>query len=56
MDSRGQISFEYLITLTFAVLLVIAATVLAFNLTVQANVAKTQILEYRDSTIRSLLG
>ncbi len=56
MDSSAQVSLEYLLTVMFAVVLVIAATVLALQLTSVAQVAQTKILGYRDSTITSLVG
>lgn len=56
MDSRAQVSFEYLILIFFAVLLVVIATVLALNLTTIADLAKLKVLEYRDKTISSLMS
>ncbi len=56
MDSKAQISIEYLLVVLFAVILVIAATILALNLTAVAQSAKTQILQYRADTIESLMS
>ena len=55
MEQRAQVSFEYLITVTFALLLVLAASVIALQVVAVSNVAQQQILESRDSTISSLL-
>lgn len=55
MEQRAQVSFEYLITVTFALLLVLAASVIALQVVTVSNVAQQQILESRDSTISSLL-
>ena len=55
MDSKAQVSFEYLLTVGFAIILVIAAMVLTLNLTAIADSAQAKILQYRDSTIGSLM-
>ena len=56
MDSRGQTSFEYLLMVLFAVLLVIAATVIAMSLVSIAQVAQVKTIQYRDGTVGSLLS
>ncbi|MFH0715031.1 MAG: hypothetical protein V1847_04985 [Candidatus Diapherotrites archaeon] len=56
MDSKGQVSFEYLLTLGFAVVLVVAASVLALNAAGVAQVAQTKILAIREQAIASLVG
>lgn len=55
-DQRAQVSFEYLLTVTIGVILVIAATTLALQLVSIADVTTTKILEKRAETILSLLG
>ena len=56
MESRGQVSLEYLLTILFAIILAIAAAVLALNLSSISQVAKTKILTYREEIISSLMG
>jgi uncharacterized protein (UPF0333 family) len=56
MEIRAQISFEYLLTVTFALVLVLAAIVIAMNLGSLSQTAKTRILEAREETISSIMG
>jgi len=56
MESKAQISFEYLLTLTFALLLVIAATVVALDLGSISQIAQGKILQAREETISSIMG
>ncbi len=56
MDNKAQISFEYLLTVTFALVLVVAAVVVALNLANLSQLAKTRILEAREETISSIMG
>ncbi len=56
MDSKGQVSLEYLLTVAFAVALVIGATVIALNMGTLSIQAKTRVLQYRDGMIGSLMG
>lgn len=56
MDEKGQVSMEYLISVLLAVALATAAAVIALNLTVIAQIAKTRVIEIRETTISSLLS
>lgn len=56
MDSSAQVSIEYLVTVMFAVILVVAATLIATQLTTIATIAQSRIIGYRESTIASLMG
>ncbi|HLC92200.1 MAG TPA: hypothetical protein VJH23_00670 [archaeon] len=56
MNERAQVSVEYLLTIMFAVLLVIAVTVIAFNISVVADRAQLKVVQNRDSVISSLMG
>ncbi|HIH10245.1 MAG TPA: hypothetical protein HA254_06295 [Candidatus Diapherotrites archaeon] len=56
MNSRAQVSIEYLLTVMFAVLLVIAVTIIAFNISSVADKAQLQIVKNRDGAISSLMG
>ena len=56
MDSRAQVSIEYLLTLLFAIMLVIAASVLAISLQNSALVAQKRVIDAREETINSLMG
>ncbi|MFH1224475.1 MAG: class III signal peptide-containing protein [Candidatus Diapherotrites archaeon] len=55
MDSKGQVSFEYLLMVLFAVIMVMAATVIAFNLQIVSGKAKEMMITERDGTISSLM-
>lgn len=56
MDESGQVSFEYLLTVLFGVLLAIIAAILAGNIGAIAQVAQSKILQYREDMIASLIG
>lgn len=56
MDSKAQVSLEYLLTLLFAIILVVAASIMALNLQWIAYGAEDKIIEYRDAAISSLMG
>ena len=55
MDEKAQVSMEYLLTVVFAILLVIIVTVIAFNISNLADKAQLKVLENRDSTIAGLM-
>jgi uncharacterized protein (UPF0333 family) len=55
MDSRAQVSFEYLLLATFVIILAIAAAILIDALRSISLSAQSKILDYRDKTIGSLL-
>tara|TARA_Y100000310_G_scaffold345396_1_gene464449 strand:- start:13822 stop:13995 length:174 start_codon:yes stop_codon:yes gene_type:complete len=54
MEEKAQVSFEYLLTALFGIILAIAAAVLIDTFRGIASVAQRRILDYRDSTISSL--
>jgi len=56
MDSRAQTSFEYLLTVAFGIVLVIAALLIALQLNSIAAAQKAKIIDYRSSTIGSLIN
>ena len=56
MDSRAQVSVEYMLTIMFGILLVIAVTVIALNISRLADKAQLKGLENRDSAIAGLMG
>ncbi len=55
MDSRAQVSFEYLLTAMFGIMLAIAAAVLIEAVRAVALTAQARILNIREKTIASLL-
>lgn len=55
MNSRAQTSFEYLLMVTFGILLVVAAAVLLNGLNAVALAARAKLLNYREQAIASLL-
>ncbi len=56
MDSKAQVSFEYLLTVTFAILLTLAVAALIVVVNNIATESQTQLLDYRNKTISSLMG
>ncbi len=56
MDSRAQVSFEYLITVALAIGFTITVTIIAFQVISLSETTKTEIIEARDGTIRSIVG
>lgn len=56
MDKKAQVAFEYLLTVLFSIIMVVAAAVLLDTIRVIAQVAKAQIITYREETITSLIG
>jgi uncharacterized protein (UPF0333 family) len=55
MDSKAQVSFEYLITAMFGIILAIAAAVVIDAVRSIAITSQTRILEIREETISSLV-
>ena len=56
MDSRAQTSFEYLLTVAFGIVLVIAALLIALQLNDVAARSQARVKDYRSSLISSLIG
>ncbi len=55
MDSKGQVAFEYLLTAMFGIILAIAAALIVNFIEGITLSAQAKILQYRDSTIGSLM-
>lgn len=55
MKERAQVSFDYLIILTFVLGLVIVVSVLVMTIQDIADRATGRVLNYRDSTLSSIL-
>ncbi|HLC79957.1 MAG TPA: hypothetical protein VJG83_06085 [archaeon] len=55
-DERAQVSVEYLLTIMFAIVLVIAVTVIAFNITTIADRAQKKIIENQNSAISTIMS
>ena len=55
-EIKGQVSFEYLLTVVFSILLVVAVTVFALNLSNLSTVAETRINEYKDRFFKDIFG
>ncbi|MBU0636559.1 hypothetical protein KKE06_06040 [Candidatus Micrarchaeota archaeon] len=55
MNSRAQASFEYLLMVSFGIMLVIAAGLLLNGLNAVALSARAKLLTYREEAISSLL-
>jgi len=56
MNERAQVSVEYLLTVMFAVLLVIVVTIIAFNISIIADRAQLKVVQNRDSAISTLMS
>ena len=56
MDCKAQVSFEYLLTLAFGVILVVAAFLIALQASDVTNSMELKLLDYRESVIGSLLS
>lgn len=56
LNSRAQTSFEYLLMVTFGILLVVTAAFLLNGLGAVANAGKAKLLTYRDEAIANLLN
>jgi len=56
LNSKAQVSLEYLLTVLFGVILAMVVAVIALNLAQIADIAKTKILSYRDDAISSFMG
>ena len=54
MEETAQVSFEYLLTALFGIILAIAAAALVDTIRGIAGVAQGEILNYRDATISAL--
>ena len=55
MEEKAQVSFDYLIILTFVLGLVVVVSVLVTAIKGIANKAMGKIFDYRDSTLASIL-
>jgi len=53
-DKKAQVSIEYLIMIVFGTMLVIITGVIIINLSTLITIAKTKILNYRDSILSTL--
>lgn len=56
MNQRGQVSFEYLLTVAFVVMLIAAVIIVSMQVVNIALVAQTQILANRSATIEAIMG
>lgn len=53
-DKKAQVSIEYLIMVVFGTMLVIITGIIIVNLSSLITLAKTKILNYRDSILATL--
>lgn len=56
MDSRAQVSFEYLLTVAFGIILVVAAFAIALQTALVSEQLKTELFKVRDSVYASLIS
>jgi uncharacterized protein (UPF0333 family) len=55
MEERAQVSFEYLVTAMFGIVLAIAAAIIIDAVRSIAVTSQTRLLEIREDTIASLI-
>ena len=56
MDEKAQVSLEYLLTVTFAIILTIAVAILVVYIGGLADDKKAEIINYRRDTVGELMG
>ncbi len=56
MDEKGQVSFEYLLTIVFAILLVIVVTIFALNLKNLSTSAEKRVADYTNRFFKNVFG
>jgi len=55
-SKRAQVSFEYLLTIVFAIVLVAIVTVFALNISLIGDAAKERIAEYKQKYFNKMFG
>lgn len=55
-EKRAQVSFEYLLTIVFAIVLVALVTIFALNMQLIGNVAKDRIAETKTQYFEKIFG
>ncbi|VVC00849.1 Uncharacterised protein [uncultured archaeon] len=55
-EERAQVSVEYLLTVMFGVLLVIAVTLIAFNISKIADKAQLNVVNNTETAISTLMS
>jgi uncharacterized protein (UPF0333 family) len=56
MDFKAQVSIEYLLTLLFSIILVMAAVVFLDSLRMISATSKAKMIEAREETISAVIG
>lgn len=56
MEERAQVALEYLLTVSFGVILATVAAILAFQVAAIAQVAEKNIEQFRQEAILTFLG
>jgi len=56
MNEKAQVSVEYLFTVLFAMMLVIAVTIIAFGMDRMADSAQKEVIQNRNDIIQTLTG
>lgn len=56
MNQKAQVSFEYLLTLSFVLILIAAVIIVALQVVNITLVVKTRILDNRASTIEAIMS
>ncbi|MCR4369033.1 MAG: hypothetical protein NUV67_03960 [archaeon] len=56
MDERAQVAVEYLLTVLFAVMLVIVVSAIALQISSMSDTATAEVVDNRNDAVSSLLG
>ena len=56
MDNKGQVSFDYLIIVTFAVAMTVVVAGLVVVIEGISSDSQSRVLDYRDKTLSSILS
>lgn len=54
LDNKAQVSFDYLLTVTFGIIIAIFAAILALNIGSIAELAQERVLNYREDMLEGL--
>ena len=56
MNSRAQVSVEYLLTVMFGIMLVVAVTLVAFNISKLADNAQLNLIKNTNEAVATLMS
>lgn len=56
MPAKAQVSLEYLMTIAFAVVLIIVVTIIALNIAKISDEAQLKVIENRENSVSTLMS